>query len=265
MPFLIDSHCHLDGPEFDADREQVIERARAAGVRHLLLVGTGANYQEIGAALSIAGSTDGAYGAAGVHPHDAKNFLESDFSELRKFASHPKFLALGEIGLDYHYDHSRRDVQQQILIRQLELARELKLPIIIHCREAWAELRGIISDHWHGSGLRGVLHCFSGSREDAFALLDAGFMVSFAGNLTFKKADDLRQVARAIPRDRLLIETDSPFLAPVPYRGKRNEPAYVREVLRVLANARGEEEEDLGQQVTENFERFFNLGGRSAG
>ncbi len=257
--YLIDSHCHLDGPEFDADREQVIERARAAGVQHLLLIGTGANYQEIGAALSIAERTEGAYAAGGIHPHDARYFLDSDFRELRELASRPKFLALGEIGLDYHYDHSPRDAQQQILIRQLELARELKLPIIIHCREAWADLRGIVRSHWHGADLGGILHCFTGSREDAFSLLDSGFMVSFAGNLTFKKAEDLREVARAIPADRLLIETDSPYLAPVPHRGKRNEPAYVREVLRVLAEVRGEEESALGLQVTENFRRAAGL------
>src|SRR5487761_7500 len=257
--FLIDSHCHLDGPEFDADREQVIERARAAGVQYLLLIGTGASYQEIGAALSIAEKTEGAYAAAGIHPHEAKNFLESDFSELREFSSHAKFLALGEIGLDHHYDHSPREAQKVIFIRQLELARELKFPIIIHCREAWADLREIVRSHWQGSGLGGILHCFTGSREDVFSLMDSGFMVSFAGNLTFKKAEDLREVARAIPADRLLIETDSPYLAPVPHRGKRNEPAYVREVLRVLTEVRGEEESALGLQVTENFRRAAGL------
>ncbi|MGH9403788.1 MAG: TatD family hydrolase [Terriglobia bacterium] len=256
---FVDSHCHLDGPEFDSDREQVIARAREAGVQHLLLIGTGASYQEIGGALPIAESIDGAYCAAGIHPHEAKNFLESDLNELRELARRPKFLAVGEIGLDYHYDHSPRDVQQQMLIRQLELARELKLPVIIHCREAWQDLRRILNEHWKNSGLCGVLHCFTGSREDAFDLIDSGFMVSFAGNLTFKKAAGLREVAREIPADRLLTETDCPYLAPVPYRGKRNEPAFVAEVLKQLAELRRTSEDELGGQVVANFRCFFAL------
>src|SRR5579863_9248727 len=174
--FLVDSHCHLDGPEFDADRDEVIARAHTAGVQHLLLIGTGATYQEIAAALPIAERTEGAYVAAGIHPHEAKNFLDNDFSELREFARDPKFLAVGEIGLDYHYNHSPREIQQQILIRQLELARELKLPIIIHCREAWKDLRRILNEHWRSSGLGGILHCFSGNRQDALELMNSGFM-----------------------------------------------------------------------------------------
>ncbi len=259
MLSLLDSHCHLDGPEFDTDRHEVIARAQAAGVRHLLMIGTGASYQEVGAAMPIAQRTDGAYAAAGIHPHDAKNFLESDFSELREFARHPKFVAVGEIGLDYHYNHSACDVQQQVFIRQLELACELKLPVIIHCREAWQDMRRILNEHWKSSGLGGILHCFTGSREEAFDLMDAGFMVSFAGNLTFKKTDGLREVARQVPADRLLTETDCPFLAPVPHRGKRNEPAYVAEVLKQLSALRGTGEEELGAQVLENFRTLFGL------
>ncbi|MGH9358641.1 MAG: TatD family hydrolase [Terriglobia bacterium] len=259
MNIYVDSHAHLDGAEFDADRDQVIARAREAGVQHLMVIGTGATYQEIGAALPIAERIDGAYCAAGIHPHDARNFLESDFTELREFARHPKFLAIGEIGLDYHYDHSPREAQQQMLIRQLGLARELKLPVIIHCRDAWQDLRRILSEHWRSSSLGGILHCFTGNREDAFEMIDSGFMVSFAGNLTFKKADGLREVARAIPTERLLIETDSPYLAPVPHRGKRNEPAYVAEVLKQLSALRGTGEEELGAQVLRNFKTLFGL------
>src|SRR2546425_307256 len=161
--------------------------------------------------------------------------------------------------LDYHYDHSPRDVQKRVLIRQLELAREVKLPIVIHCREAWSDLRQIIGDHWARAGIGGFLHCFSGSREDAVAFLDWGFLLSFAGNLTFKKAEPLRALAREVPVDRLLSETDSPYLAPAPYRGKRNEPAYVLEVTRELASLHNLSEEDMGRQAVANFARLFRL------
>ncbi|HTV54644.1 MAG TPA: TatD family hydrolase, partial [Terriglobia bacterium] len=192
--------------------------------------------------------------------HEALHFLSSDLRELRHFAQRPQFLALGEIGLDYHYDHSPRNTQLEMLIRQFELARELKLPIIVHCRDAWREFRDAVKTHWRGSGLEGILHCFTGSREDAFDLLDAGFTVSFAGNITFKNAGSLRDTARQIPAHRLLAETDSPYLAPVPYRGKRNEPAYVREVVRVLAGSRNAAEDEMAMQIFENFKRFFHLG-----
>ena len=167
-------------------------------------------------------------------------------------------VAVGEIGLDYYYDHSPRDVQKQVLIRQMELARELKLPIIIHCRDAWADLREVAAAHWKPTGLGGILHCFTGSREDARTFMDWGFLISFAGNLTFKKAENLREVARVIPLDRLLTETDSPYLAPVPYRGKRNEPAYVRGVTQELARLRNLTEEEIARQVLQNFEKFLN-------
>lgn len=253
----VDSHAHLDGPEFDADREQVITRAREAGVHHLMVIGTGATYAEIGAALPIAERIEGAYSAAGIHPHEAQHFLADDFSKLRAMACNPKFRAVGEIGLDYHYDHSPREEQREIFIRQLELARELKLPVLIHCREAWEDARRILDEHWRSSGLGGILHCFTGSRDEAFGLMDAGFLVSFAGNLTFKKSDGLREAAREIPADRLLTETDCPFLAPVPHRGKRNEPAFVAEVLKQLAALRGVSEETLAEQVEVNFKRMF--------
>jgi TatD DNase family protein len=255
--FLVDSHCHLADPQFDPDRDLVIARAREAGVRTLLFVGTGATYDEIGAVLPIAQQNEQFYAAAGIHPHEARHFLDSDLSELRQFARHSKFVALGEIGLDYHYDHSPRELQKKMLIRQLELARELKLPVVIHCREGWPDLRLVVKEHWAGSGLEGILHCFTGTREDAFDLMEYGFMVSFAGNLTFKNAEDLRETARQIPSERLLAETDSPYLAPVPYRGKRNEPAYVREVARTLAVLRGTSEAEMGSQILDNFNRLF--------
>lgn len=258
-PVFLDSHCHLDDSGFDVDRELVIARARAAGVGYLMNIGGAAGPDAMEAALKIAETHEGAFAAAGVHPHEAIRAEDRHFNQLKKWAEHPKFLALGEIGLDYHYDHSPRDVQKRVFIRQLEVAREIKLPIVIHCREAWADLAQIIETHWQSSSLGGVLHCFSGGREDAATFLDWGFMVSFAGNITFKKADDLRAVAKEIPLDRLLTETDCPYLAPVPYRGKRNEPAYVVETTRVLAALHNLRPEDIGGQVSQNFARFFRL------
>jgi TatD DNase family protein len=257
---LVDSHAHLDGPEFDADRDAVIERARAAGLQHLLVIGGASGPEQMGAALDIAETHDWIYAAAGIHPHEASKAQDIHFDLLQRLARQPKLLAVGEIGLDYYYDHSPREIQKKVLIQQLDLARELKLPVIIHCRDAWPDLCDILRVHWRETGLGGILHCFSGSRRDAFELLDWRFLVSFAGNLTFKKADDLRAVASEMPLDRLLTETDCPYLAPVPYRGKRNEPAYVAEVTRELARLRNLSEEAMGQRAVENFAEFFRLG-----
>jgi TatD DNase family protein len=256
---LVDSHCHVQGPEFDSDRKQVIQKAREAGVRYIVAVGTGADYEEIGRALQFAESEENIFATAGIHPHDAVRFLESDLGELRRIAGHQKALAIGEIGLDYHYVHSQPQDQQRLLIRQLELGRELKLPVVIHCRDAWQDLRRIIDQHWKTSGFGGVLHCFTGSREDAFSLMDCGFMVSFAGNVTYKSAEGLRAVARDIPIDKMLSETDSPYLPPVPYRGRRNEPIFVAEVVRQLATLHGVSEDEMARRVMENFCSFFSL------
>ena len=257
---FVDSHAHLDSPEFGADRDAVIERARKAGLRYLLVIGGASGLEQMGAALDIAEGHDWIHAAAGIDPHEASKAHDVHFDLLRRLASRPKFLAVGEIGLDYYYDHSPREVQKQVLIRQLDLAHEVKLPIIIHCRDAWPDLRDILRAHWRETGLGGILHCFSGCSEDALELMDWGFLVSFAGNLTFKKADDLRAVAREIPLDRVLTETDCPYLAPVPYRGKRNEPAYVAEVTRELARLHNLSEKAMGHRVVRNFAEFFRLG-----
>ncbi len=259
MPDLVDSHAHLDDAKFDADREDVIARARAAGVRYLMTIGGTAGPDTMENALRIAEAHDGIFAAAGVHPHEAIKAEEKHFSQLNALAVHPKFLAVGEIGLDYHYDHSPRDVQKKVFIRQLELAREAKLPIVIHCREAWADLGEIIQDHWQAAGLGGILHCFGGEREDAFKFLDWGFLISFAGNVTYKKAENLRAVAKQIPLDRLLTETDSPYLAPVPNRGQRNEPANVILVTGTLATLHNLSAEEMGRQAIQNFAGFFHL------
>lgn len=235
----------------------VIERARAAGLRYILVAGGGTGPDRLDSPLAVAKNHDWIYASVGVHPHEARHFTNSHAEKILQLAQRPKVVAVGEIGLDYYYDHSPRDIQKQVLIRQMELARELKRPIIIHCRDAWADLREIAAAHWKMTGLGGILHCFTGSHEDARVFLDWGFLVSFAGNLTFKKAENLREVAPSIPLDRLLTETDSPYLAPVPYRGKRNEPAYVREVTQELARLCDLSEEELARRVLENFERFL--------
>jgi TatD DNase family protein len=256
---FVDSHAHLDDPDFDADREAVIERARAAGLRYLLAVGGGTGPQNLESPLPIAERYDWVYATVGIHPHEAGQFQEAHAEQIRKLVSHPKVVAIGEIGLDYYYDHSPREVQRQVLIRQFELAREAGLPVVIHCRDAWADLSEIVRTHWQSSGAAGILHCFTGSLEDARKFLDWGFLVSFAGNLTFKKAEDLRAVARQIPLDHLLTETDCPYLAPVPHRGRRNEPALVREVTRELAELRSLTEEQMGETAVRNFRRFLRL------
>ena len=257
--FFVDSHCHLDDARFDPDREEVIERARQAGLRYLLTVSGGSGADDLASGIPIAARHDWIYTTAGIHPHEAKGAEARHFEMLRRAADEPKVLAIGEIGLDYYYNHSPRETQQQVLIEQLQIASEAKLPVIIHCRDAWADLEEIVARHWAGSGRRGILHCFTGSREQAFKFLDWGFMISFAGNVTFKKAGDIRAVAREIPLDRLLTETDSPYLAPVPNRGKRNEPAVVLDVVRQLAALREMSPEEMGALAGRNFVDFLGL------
>jgi TatD DNase family protein len=256
----VDSHAHLDDPDFDADRAAVIERARAAGLHYLLTVGGGTGPDNLEAPVALAERHDWIYATVGIHPHDARHFAERHAEQIRKLAQHAKVVGIGEIGLDYYRDHSPREIQKRVFVSQLELARHARLPIIIHCRDAWSELTEIIQAHWKSSGLGGILHCFSGDRQDALKFLDWGFQVSFAGNVTYKKAENLREVAREIPLDRLLTETDCPYLAPVPYRGKRNEPAFVIEVARTLADLHKLRAEEFGEIVVRNFERFFGIG-----
>ncbi len=255
---FLDSHCHLDDSSFDADRDAVIERAQAAGVAYLLTIG-GSAPDDIASGLPIAAKHDWIFTSAGIHPHEAVHAKDHHFDLLRHTAGNPKVIAIGEIGLDFYYDHSPREIQKQVFIRQLEVSRDVKLPIIIHARDAWADLAEIVKNHWNSSGLGGILHCFSGTRDDAAKFLDWGFMISFAGNVTFKKAEDLRDAARYVPLDRLLTETDSPYLAPVPHRGQRNEPAFVVETTRTLAALRDMTDEEMGRRAVENFVRFFRL------
>ena len=258
---LIDSHAHLEFPQFDADREEVITRAQAAGVATILAIGSGSGPDQLEVGIHFAEKYDWMYASIGIHPHEARLANKEHYARLGELARHPRVIAWGEIGLDYHYDHSPRDTQVAVFRRQLQLARDAGLPVIIHCREAWADCLEILDAEWKPTGRGGILHCFSGTLVEAERGLAMGFLVSFAGNLTYPKAANLRGVAQALPADRILIETDSPFLAPQAYRGKRNEPAYVAEVARKLAEVRRIGVEEAAELTTQNFRRFFGLDG----
>jgi TatD DNase family protein len=256
---FVDSHCHIDGAEYDADREDVISRARAAGVGTMLNVGTGDPHSgAFERPVELAEKYTEIYAAVGVHPHDAKLFDDRAEQRLVDLVKQSRrVIAWGEIGLDYHYDHSPRDVQREVFERQLRLARSLELPVIIHSRAADDDTITILRKEMTGYERGGVLHCFGGSLLMAKSAIDLGFFISFAGNLTFKKAEDLRGIARQLPLDRLLIETDCPYLTPVPFRGRRNEPARVVETARCLAELHGREMEEVGHITSENFGRLF--------
>ena len=258
---FVDSHAHIDGPEFDADREEIIQRAQAAAVSAILNIGTGDPHSgAFERAIELGKSHQTVYTAIGTHPHDARFYNDEAEEKTRSLIqSGERVVAWGEIGLDFHYDNSPRDVQIAVFKRQLRAARDLNLPVIIHTREAEAETIDILKTDYDGADRRGVFHCFSGSEDLAKRALELDFMISFSGIVTFKKADELRNIARQVPLDHLLIETDCPYLTPVPHRGKRNEPAYVVEVARCLAVLHGLEIEELGQITTENFMRFFSL------
>jgi TatD DNase family protein len=274
---FIDSHCHIDGPEYDADRLDVIARARDAGVTTMLNVGTGDPHGgAFERTVDLAEKHEGIYAAVGVHPHDARLFDEAAEQKLLDIVRQSRrVIAWGEIGLDYHYDHSPREVQREVFRRQLRLARAVQLPVVIHSREADDETIAILSEesgtgippanHAHGVrvgtnlGARGVMHCFGGSLAMARAAIDLGFFISFAGNVTFKKAEALREVARQLPLDRVMIETDCPYLTPVPFRGKRNEPARVLETARCLAELHAQKLAEIGRITSENFEKLFGV------
>jgi TatD DNase family protein len=258
---LIDSHAHLEFPQFDADRQAMLDRAREAGVRTLLAIGSGTGPHRLNAAIPFAEEHGWIFATVGIHPHEAKLATEEHFANLDELARHHKVIAWGEMGLDYFHDHSPRETQHEVFRRQLDQARAARLPIVIHCREAWADCLAIMQRDWASSGLGGILHCFTGTIEDARRGLDMGFVISFAGNLTYPKMAPLREVARELPLDRLLIETDSPFLPPQSHRGKRNEPALVAEVARTLGAVRNLSANEVAATTAANFRRFFHLTG----
>jgi TatD DNase family protein len=257
---FIDSHAHIDGHEFDTDREDVIERAHAAGVSVILNVGTGDPHSgALERAVELGKQHESVYTAIGTHPHDARLYDDAAEEKIKNLINSEHVIAWGEIGLDFHYDNSPRDVQIEVFKRQLRAARECDLPVVIHTREAEAETIDILQSEYKTAPRRGVFHCFSGSMELAQRALEIGFMISFSGIVTFKKAEELREIAKQVPLDRLLIETDCPYLTPIPYRGKRNEPAYVVEVASCLGGLHGLELEEVGRITSDNFNRFFEL------
>ena len=262
---LVDSHAHLEMEQFDADREVMLRRARDAGVATIVAIGSGTGPGSLDCGIQLAAQHESIYATIGIHPHEAKLATNGDFDELACLTKQPKVIAWGEIGLDYFYDHSPREVQRRVFLKQMELAVAAKLPIVIHCRpsentdNAWVECLDLIREQWAPSGLGGILHCFTGTWAHARRALDMDFLISFAGNLTFPKAQQIRDAAKQVPLDRMLIETDSPFLAPVPYRGKRNEPAFVKETARQLGELRGLSTEEIGLLTAKNFYSFFSL------
>jgi TatD DNase family protein len=258
---FVDSHCHIDGDAFDEDRDAIVQRAKDAGVKAMLNIGTGNPHDgEIEKAVRVAERYENVFAAVGVHPHDAK--LYNDEAEnilVNLIKNSNKVIAWGEIGLDYYYDHSPRDVQRDVFVRQIRKARELDLPIIIHSRDADDETVEILTEECSYENFRGIMHCFGGTAKMAEDLMKIGFLISFAGNVTFKKAENLREAARIVPLDKLLIETDCPFLTPLPFRGKRNEPAYVVHTARFLADFYEVSLETVAESSTRNFTTFFRI------
>lgn len=257
---FIDSHAHIDGPDFDEDRDEMLARAQAAGVSTILNVGTGNPHSgELERAVQLGTKHSFVYTAIGTHPHDARHYDDKAEEKIKTLIGGERVLAWGEIGLDFHYNHSPRDVQVAVFKRQLRAARECDLPVVIHTREAESDTIEILRNDYEGAERRGVFHCFSGSMALATSALELGFMISFSGIVTFKKADELRKIASEVPLDRLFIETDCPYLTPVPHRGKRNEPGFVVEVARCLAEIHGVEVDEMARITADNFREFFRL------
>jgi TatD DNase family protein len=268
---FIDSHAHLEGKRYDAARDEVLARAKSDGIVAYLAIGNGDGPETADCGIQLAEKYDGKpeypriWASVGIHPHEASLANQAADAQMLQWARHPKVIAWGEIGLDYFYDHSPREIQKTVFLQQMELAKAANLPIIIHCRpsdnseNAWDDCLNMISEHWAPTGLAGILHCFTGSVDRARRALDMGFMISFAGNITFPKAQPIRDAAQMVPLDRMLIETDSPYLAPIPHRGQRNEPAFVKEVARQIGELRNLPAEEIGSRTTQNFYKFFGL------
>ena len=259
---LVDSHCHLDFPDFGSELDAIVARASAKGVGFMVTISTRVRRHD--RVLAIAERFPNVCCSVGTHPHHAHEELDISGAELLERAQHPKVIAIGEAGLDYHYDFSPREAQEQGLRGHIAAARESGLPLVIHCRDSDADMARILAEESGKGAFAAVLHCFTGGRDLALAGVGLGFYVSFSGILTFKRSDDLRAIASELPADRILVETDAPYLAPGPWRGKRNEPAYVTETARVLAQTRGVSVEEITRQTTENFFRLFTKAPRAA-
>lgn len=251
---LVDSHCHLDHQQFARELDAILARAAEAGVERILTIGTGDGPPELDRAVKLAGKYPQVFATVGVHPHDAAKATARTFDDLRVLIREERVLALGEIGLDYHYDFSPRDVQHDVFREQLAIAAEAGKPIIIHTREAWEDTVALLREMWSGAG---IMHCFTGTPAQAMEAVEMGFYLGFGGVMTFPKSESVREAARIAPEDRLLLETDAPYLAPIPYRGKRNEPAYTAITARKLAEVRGVETEQIAQITTRNFEQLL--------
>jgi TatD DNase family protein len=253
---VVDSHCHLDFPDFAEELDAVVARAKAAGVVRLITIGT--RVKRAAALQEIAERFDNVYFTVGTHPHQAAEEAETDVAAIRGFAAHPKCIGIGEAGLDYHYNHAPPDVAAKVFRAQIVLARELKLPLVIHAREADADVAKILTEEMREGPFNAVLHCFTSSRALAETGIALGLYVSFSGVLTFKNSEDLRAIARDLPLDRVLVETDAPYLAPTPHRGKRNEPAFVVETLRGLAKVKGLDEDAMAAATRANTAKLFH-------
>jgi TatD DNase family protein len=253
---LVDSHCHLDFPDFSSELDAVVARARTAGIGRIVTIST--RMRKFPQVLSIAEKFPEVFCSVGTHPHNAHEELDIDAKALIALTKNPKVVAIGEAGLDYHYDNSPRDAQAQGLRQHIAAARETGLPLVIHSRDCDADMAKILKDESGKGAFPAVLHCFTGGRDLAMSVIDLGLYVSFTGILTFKNSQNLRDIARELPPDRILVETDAPYLAPLPYRGKRNEPAYVVQTAKVLAETRGVSADEIARQTTENFFRLFS-------
>ena len=256
LAMLVDSHCHLDFPDFAAELDAVVARAKAAGIGRLVTIST--RVRRHAQVLAIAEKFPDVFCSVGTHPHNAHEELDIGAEALVAIAKHPKVVAIGEAGLDYHYDNSPRAAQEQGLRAHIAAARQTGLPLVIHAREADADMARILEEETGEGAFPAVLHCFTGTRDLAMRAVALGHYVSFTGILTFKNSAALRDIAAALPADRILVETDAPYLAPLPYRGKRNEPAYVVETAKVLADSRNTTPADIARQTTENFFRLFS-------
>jgi len=256
MSRLVDSHCHLDFEDFAAERGEVIARARRAGVGTMVTICT--KITEFPAIRAIAESDPDIWCTVGIHPHEAASEPDTGEAALVDYANHPKVIGIGECGLDYHYDHAPRDRQAEVFRTHARAAKRAGVPMVVHTREADTDTARLLTEESDGGRLAGVLHCFTSGRELAMHGLDLGFYVSFSGIVTFKSAADLREIVKAVPLDRLLVETDAPYLAPIPMRGKRNEPAFVVHTAAAIAEMKGISADALAEATTANFHRLFS-------
>ncbi len=253
---FVDSHCHLDDKQFAPDRHAVFQRAREAGLKFILGIGTGDGPPDLEAAIRIAEAHPFVFATVGIHPNDAPKGDENTFSHLGDLFAHPKVVAVGEIGLDYHWGVPK-EIQEPLFRRQLDMAAHAGMPVVIHTRDAWEDTLSILREQWASTKLPCIMHCFTGDVRQAEECLELDFYLAFGGVTTFPKSGAIREAAHRTPADRLLLETDAPYLAPVPHRGKRNEPAFITHTAAIVASVRNESQEQVAQETTANFERIF--------